>query len=273
MAERSGYSLGEGQDYFLDTLHNGPGHCPKDLFAGPTSRTMMGLKAHANTVSHARLVAMEETYPRTMQRLDALNGEGHFNTLCRDFIERADVKARPMMEIGQGFAGYLAMLECDAASVDLAAIEMGWLESYHAADAPPLTMHHIAALDEAALMTLPLSIHPSLRVTPLNASPAEELIELAQHRDAAAVATLRPEAQVFYHPWPIETAALVTFVMEDAEKNGSMCNLLEKAIELVGEDNVQPLVFAVIEAGAFAVPPDLQNMKAAPDSNREEIKI
>ncbi|WP_164117804.1 putative DNA-binding domain-containing protein [Sphingorhabdus sp. Alg239-R122] len=258
MADHGGYSLGEGQDYFLDTLHNGPGHCPEDLFAGSSSRAIMGLKAHANTVSHARLVAMEETYPRTMQRLDALNEEGFFNAICRDFIEREDVKTQAMMDIGHGFADYLAMLECDAASIDLAAIEMRWLESYHAADASPLTMQHIAALEEEALMALPLCIHPSLRVTQLTALPAEELTELVEYHDAAAVATLRPEAQVFYHPWPAETAALVAFAQGHDEKNIAMCNLLEKAVELVGEDNVQPLVFTVVEAGVFIAPGNLQ---------------
>ncbi len=270
MPDKDDYSLAQGQRYFLDTLHNGPGHCPEDLFAGPPSRTIMGLKAHANTVSHARLVAMEDTFPRTMSRLDRLHGEGHFNTICRDFVERDAVKARAMMDIGQGFADYLRVLDMDAASADLAAIEMGWLQSYHAADAPPLTMQYIAGLDEEALMALPVAGHPSLHITQAGAPVAEELTELAAHRNAAAVATIRPEAQVFFHPWPAETAGLARFVADNPENNMLMCNLLEKAVELVGEDNVQPLVFAVIEAGAFVAPDGLQDEVAASNSNREE---
>ncbi len=254
MSDNPQYTLAQGQGFFLDTLHNGPGHCPEDLFSTSISRTIGGLKAHANTVSHARLIALEETYPRTMQRLDALYGKGHFNTLCRDFVQRDEAKAAAMMRIGAGFSDFLKESDTDAASADLGAIEYAWLESYHAADAEPLTLAHIAGLQEETLLALPLRIHPSVRIVALSAPLAEELEELKEHRDAAAIVTVRPDAEVLFHPWPPETARIFAATAAADEKNRTLGNLLAGAAELVGDDNVQPLVLSLIQAGIFAAP-------------------
>ena len=40
---------------FIDTINNGPDVLDPALFAGPLDRVLIGLKTHANTISHARL--------------------------------------------------------------------------------------------------------------------------------------------------------------------------------------------------------------------------
>jgi len=40
------------------TLLRGPAHLPADLLAGGDAAVMRGLRVHANTISHARLVAL-----------------------------------------------------------------------------------------------------------------------------------------------------------------------------------------------------------------------
>ncbi len=253
MPDASAYRLDEGQALFLGTLQNGPAHCPDDLFSTSASRTINGLKAHANTISHARLVALEDTYPRTMQRLDRLFGAGYFNTVCRDFIERGAVRARAMMHIGADFGAYLAERSHDPASSDLVQIEYAWLESYHAADAEPLRIAHIAGLSEPALLALPLAVHPSVRRIMLHAPLAEELPELA-HSTEAAIITVRPEADVLFHPWSREQAHIFAALQMADAKNADMGNLLAQAAEYVGEDKVQPLVLSFLNAGVFRRP-------------------
>ncbi len=56
-------SKGKEQGYLTFSEVND--HLPDDLFAGPHERVLVGMKVHANTISHARLVALEETFPRT----------------------------------------------------------------------------------------------------------------------------------------------------------------------------------------------------------------
>ena len=47
---------------FIDTINNGPDVLDPALFAGPLDRVLIGLKTHANTISHARLTALEATF-------------------------------------------------------------------------------------------------------------------------------------------------------------------------------------------------------------------
>ena len=62
-------SLKAAQANFIATINDGPDALDHSLFDGPIDRVMLGLKAHANTISHARLVALEETFPLTRQAL------------------------------------------------------------------------------------------------------------------------------------------------------------------------------------------------------------
>ncbi len=70
-------SLSDAQGNFIDTINEGPDRLDALLFAGSTDRVLLGLKAHANTINHARLVALEETFPLTRQEI----GEAPFNLL------------------------------------------------------------------------------------------------------------------------------------------------------------------------------------------------
>src|SRR3546814_1795547 len=117
--------LEQGQAAIAATLLHGPGHLPADLFAGSDAAVLRGLRVHANTISHARLVALEETFPRTRDHL----GEEEFNRLSRCFVEEGGAQRWSLRDIGAGFADWLA----DPRAADLARVEWAWLESYHAA--------------------------------------------------------------------------------------------------------------------------------------------
>lgn len=97
------------------TLLHGPDHLPAGLFAGDDNAVLRGLRVHANTVSHARLVALEETFPRTREHL----GEAEFNRLSRAFVEGGGAERLALPDIGRDFAGWLG----DPLAADLARVE------------------------------------------------------------------------------------------------------------------------------------------------------
>ena len=57
-------SLADSQARVIACLQKGPAHFPAGLFTESRERALLGLKAHANTISHARLVALEQAYPK-----------------------------------------------------------------------------------------------------------------------------------------------------------------------------------------------------------------
>lgn len=241
-------SLAEDQALIIDVIQHGPAAFPSQLFAGSSDRALLGLKAHANTISHARLVALEDTYPRTLLRL----GLERFNTICREFIERPDTRTRKLMQIGADFAAFLADQGCDAVTVQLAQIEWAWLESYHSADVPALGLPDLAGLDEAGLLDLPVTLHPACRWVTADAGIAKELSELASG-DASTCANVlitRPDAAVLIHALDADRSAILDILL----RADRMRNLLDGAIERLGEANALPAIFAFIEAGVLERP-------------------
>ena len=138
------------------TLAFGPGHCPPDLFEGSVEAVVRGLKAHANTISHARHVALEETFLELREMI----GAKAFHQAAERHLKQADVLGRSLDELGRGLEVQLA----DAASRDMARLEYAWLESYNAPDAEPLTPADIAGLDADSLVELPTARHPAARI-------------------------------------------------------------------------------------------------------------
>lgn len=232
-------TLTDAQANFIDTINDGPDRLDPMLFAGPPDRVLLGLKAHANTISHARIRALEETFPLTRQHL----GDAAFNKLARDFVETNVVRASDINRIGLGFPDYLS----DAATRELAQIEWAWLESYHAAEAGPLTLGDLAALDEAALLALAVAPHPSVRTVNISVPIASALQELAGQQPAA-ILCVRPDAEV--RLVPLDTVQLAVFAAS-ARKSASLGNLLAIAIEQASEQAPLEPILQLIGAGAL----------------------
>ncbi|WP_373487222.1 putative DNA-binding domain-containing protein [Blastomonas sp.] len=237
-------TLADLQARFINVLQQGPSAFPEGMFAGDRDRTLLGLKAHANTISHARLVALEQSFPRTLARL----GGATFNRLSRDFIERPEVMSRSLRLLGECFADFLQAEPVDPASLDLARIEWAWLESYHAADLPALGLCDLAGLDEAGLLDLPVVLHPAVRMVRLTAPLAEQLPELPC--DVQIVLISRPDALVLLHGMTSQRGEILAQI----EKSAHMRNFIDSAIEIVGEAAALPHVLSLIEAGALASP-------------------
>ncbi|MEZ5710829.1 MAG: putative DNA-binding domain-containing protein [Blastomonas sp.] len=236
----------DGQTRFMAALNLGPSAFPEDLFSNTRDRALLGLRAHANTISHARLVALEDSFPRTLRRL----GNEEFNRLSRGYIETGDAMQAGLREIGRAFADWLAAAGCDAATVELARIEWAWLESYHAPECDMLTLADLAGLDEGALLSLSISLHPATRLVELSVPLAAELDEIDVPSQPAAMLLCRPDAEVMLVPIDGPRAA----ICRNARENLTMGNLLEIAIEQQGEARALPDMLALIEAGSFGKP-------------------
>lgn len=235
-------SLADGQSRFIACLQKGPTHFPDELFAEDAARALLGLKAHANTVSHARLVALENAYPKLREHM----GHEPFHAMSRDYIEQDHILTCDMNSIAADFPNFLGKRGLGETEIDLARIEWAWIKSYHSTEAAPLALNDIATLDEEALLGLAITAHPAMRLINLTGPLSPELAELgAETPDALIVA--RPEAAVLFHP--------ITQVEHDiAEKIANistMGNLLTQAIELGGEDTAMERIIKLIQSGVI----------------------
>ncbi len=240
-------SLAEGQSRFIACLQKGPNFFPDDMFSEDRNRALLGLKAHANTISHARLVALENAYPKLHEHM----GHEVFHAVSHDYIEQDHVLTCDMNTIGAGFVDFLERKKHGATEIDLARIEWAWLESYYGANATPLALSDIAGLDETALLAFPVDSHPAMRLIELTGELSPQLSELGTETPFALM-VVRPEAQVLFHPLSnIEHA-----VARKLGNISTMGNLLGAAIELDDEnaDNSGAMghIVKLVQAGAIA---------------------
>ncbi len=238
------FSLEAAQANFIATINQGPEALDHTMFAGPLERVLLGLKAHANTISHARLVALEESFPLTRKAM----GNEAFNRKSRAYVETATARACDSNAIGRSFAEFLQISGEDTAHCDLAAIEWTWLESYHATDAKALGLADIAGLDEQRLVALQVVAHPAARITALSAPLSEQLADVAAIMpDPAAILTVRPEAEV--RLMPLDAATAKIFVA--ATNITTLGNLLALSAEQPGVTDASQPLMTLLGAGAL----------------------
>jgi hypothetical protein len=182
-------------------LAHGPAALPPGLFAGAPDRILLGLATHANTISHARLIALEESFPR----LRALIGEEAFNTQTRSAIEDGVGIRQPLASIGRDFPGWLAARGAPPVEVALAQVELAWLESYHAAEGDALVAEGLAGLDQGALLAQSIAAHPAARLC--RALPKIWQVLEMEHASEPWLLIARPDADVSLHP---ATAAMAS---------------------------------------------------------------
>jgi hypothetical protein len=238
------FSLETAQANFISTINEGPNALDHALFEGPIDRVLLGLKAHANTVSHARLVALEETFPLTRQAL----GEERFNALSRTYAETPEARACDTNSIGKPFLDFLRSSEAAAAEIDLAAIEWAWLQAYHAADAVALKLSDIAGLPAERLIALPVTAHTAAHIVTLNAHLSDQLSDIAALTShPAAIVAVRPQTEV--QLVPMDTATLAVFAT--AEKTTTIGNLLALSAEHANVTDPAGPVMTLLGAGAL----------------------
>lgn len=235
-------SLADDQLRLIACLQKGPAHFPSDMFVEDKARALLGLKAHANTISHARLVALENAYPKLHEHL----GHDRFHALSRDYVEQDQILACDLNGIAAGFADFLKREKCGGTEIDLARVEWAWIESYRAAEAEPLAPADIAALDEESLLGLGIEAHPAMRLIGLTGALSPALGELGAATPHALLVA-RPEARVLFHPLT-ETEHAIAGKIADIATLG---NLLDASLELGDEASAMQHVMKLITAGVL----------------------
>lgn len=227
------------QQAMMRAIALGPDHMLDNLFTRGRARSLWGLAVHANTISHARLVALEDTFPRTRQLL----GEAAFNVLSRSFLE-AGAGSLPLVQIGRDFPEWLATRNQAAGAIDLARFEWAWLQCYHAAEAVALSLPELARLGPEGIARLVLTRHPASAALDLH-TDARSLIEAETGTPLPfpCVLLARPEAEV-------RTASATPAMVRLYDTFGvplPVCNLLAQS----PEPAMQEALLALVAAGAL----------------------
>lgn len=216
---------------FHDAVRFGPAHCPAELFDGALPAITRGLKVHANNIAHARIVALEETYPRLLARM----GSTGFHAAAHRFLDDETVLCRSLDGLGAGFAESLA----DAVERDLARAEWAWLQSFHAADAEALSFSTLRTMSPDELVETQLVLHRAAAVLRLE-EPREFAWDEPVDGEGDHLLLSRPDTRVLLRLIGRESADL--------------CSRLERSPrcgELLDGDPT-PLL-PLIEAGAICV--------------------
>lgn len=235
-------ALAAGQQAFLTGLYGGPAALDPTLFDGGADRVHRALRLHANTVNHARIVAVEQTFPLTRE---AIGGEA-FHRFAQAHVERDNVRRAPLATIGAGFARGLEQADVDPLCVTLALIEWAWLESHRAADASALALADLAALDPAAVLAKPVNLHPATRLVACPQGVPGEAVE-AVSDDDVAVLIVRPEAEVRLIAIDAVAAALVAQTMDGA----NVAELFDTAARVAPQRDAGALFARLLGYGAF----------------------
>ena len=242
-------ALEQTQAAVMRALDHGPEHMPEGMFAGAHARALLGMKVHANTVSHARLVALEDTFPRTR----ALIGHERFNEHSRRFTGLPGVTARPLALIGRDFPHFLALSGEGGVVADLAVFEWAWLSTYHAAEAPVLTLADLTGSDEAGLLDVVLARHPAANMGRICPEVCELLAdEVPGLVNSCALLLTRPDAEVVANP---ATRAMWE-IFSCLEMSDSIGNLFTvwgepECKDQLSPDDFMPALIALLEAGAL----------------------
>lgn len=242
-------ALEQIQAAMMKALEHGPAFLPDDLFTGPYTRVLSGMKVHANTISHARLVALEHTFPRVRTWL----GHERFNACCRQYLERPGVTARTLGRIGELFPDYLAEPGPPPAVADLARFEWLWLEAYHAAEAPWLSLADLAGIQPEVLMEVAVKAHPAASARRYHPdvirSIGEEASGLAH---AYALLVTRPEGQVVVSAATPDMLRIFCAVAGPVTIGNLLAGSGEPDFEdQLSPENFMPALIALLGAGAL----------------------
>ncbi|MEQ1510559.1 MAG: DNA-binding domain-containing protein [Sphingopyxis sp.] len=182
--------LRDAQARIADALRLGPDALPRSLFSGDEHRVMLAMAAHANTISHGRLVALEDSFPATRRAL----GDAVFNQLSRAYIDAGMGLDGALNDIGDAFPDWLGAQGQGATLVTIARFDCAFLAAHHTHDADAITLADLPE-DADALLALRLMHHPAASAhdaTP----PLLDAIQQPNCSDSAAILITRPDVAV-----------------------------------------------------------------------------
>ena len=183
--EKSNPEIGTGE--FGKALWDPESGTPGGLI-GPDGKTA---PKRFNVYRNNVIVSLVEALERTFPAIKNLLGDDYFKALARDYVFKEPPTSPVLIWYGGGFADYIDTfppLEAYPYLGDVARLEWAWLQSFHAADAPPLDPAALGAVSPALLGAVQFVPHPAVKM--INSSwPLWELVRANRFEpeDAGAI--------------------------------------------------------------------------------------
>ena len=207
---------------------------------------------YRNNVAVGLIAAIEARYPIARRVV----GDEFFRAMARAYIAEEKPRSAVLIHYGASFPDFVARFEPAREIVylaDVARLENAWVEAYHSAEAAPLPLAALAAVDPAQFDALRFSPHPAARLLRF-AHPAASI--WAAHQGpgkprppedwrAEEALVVRPEADVTVRVLPPGGWAFASALFAGAP--------LGAAAEAGGDEDFDPGAHLVglIEAGAL----------------------
>ncbi|WP_298874535.1 DNA-binding domain-containing protein [uncultured Bradyrhizobium sp.] len=232
-----------------------PGREAPRMVTGPRGQsTLKCYNVYRNNVTVSLIDALAAIYP-AVQRL---TGPDFFRAMARFHIRETPPTSPLLFEYGRDFPDFIARYEHARSLLwlaDIARIERAWLDSYHAADAPPLSPSALAAVAPEQLSSLMFTVHPATRLV---RSPFAAVTIFAANRERVSTDRIdastaedalvtRPEFDVLVQKLPPGGAVFLDSLM-------SGCMLAEAAAAALEESPAFDLatnIASLLEAGIF----------------------
>lgn len=181
------------------------------------------LDVHRNNRMAALIEALEAGFPTVRQ----LVGADFFKAAAKAYIRRAPPASPVLLLYGETLGDFLDSFEPAGRLPylgDVARLEWARLAAYHAADAEPLPVSRLAAVPQASLPALRLTLHPSLQLLssrwPIASlwaatagADADACVDMRRGED---VAVLRPKLSVELRVLPPGGHAFLAALAADA---------------------------------------------------------
>jgi hypothetical protein len=122
---------------------------------------------YRNNVAVGLIGAIEARYPVARR----LVGDAFFRAMARAFVAQEKPRSPVLIHYGADFPDFVARFEPARAIAylpDVARLENAWVEAYHAAEAPALTIAALGEIDPGDYDGLRFSPHPAARLLRLS---------------------------------------------------------------------------------------------------------
>jgi hypothetical protein len=206
---------------------------------------------YRNTFMRGTIDALKIAYPSVV----TLCGDIWFDGIARRFALDTPPVSPVLIAYGQGFPDFIAALPPDESLPYLdgiARIDRLWLEAHTAEDAAPLTA---AALSGADVETLPLRLHPALRLAHF-AIPAPSIWQCTRAGEPAKGIEWHAEAILLTRPRGDVLSAIIgvsALAFLDAIRTGAALGAAaEAALAADPTCPLHALIADLLQRGAFA---------------------
>ena len=153
---------------------------------------------YRNNVMVSLIGALEQRFPVTRK----LVGDDFFRMMARAYIATSKPRSPLIWQYGENFPGFAAGFEAarDVAYLgNVAALEALWSRAYHAADAEPMPVAALAAVEAELLPSARFVPHPSAGLL-CSPWPAGSIWEAHQHDPVASLSHAGPETVLVVRP-------------------------------------------------------------------------